>query len=91
MTNNEAIKTLKANYPDACYGQLREAVDTAINALEAVDGIPHFDYCEGLEKGYKKGKQEGYTEGYNSAVHDYQIGATYDPDTNTYWDVRKRK
>lgn len=34
MTNAEAIKTLKANYPDACYEQLREAVDAAIEALK---------------------------------------------------------
>lgn len=34
MTNSEAIETLKANYPDACYEQLREAVDKAIKALE---------------------------------------------------------
>lgn len=37
MTNKEAIMTLKANYPDACYGQLREAVDAAIEALKAQD------------------------------------------------------
>lgn len=37
MTNKEAIITLKANYPDACFGQLREAVDAAINALNAQD------------------------------------------------------
>lgn len=35
VTNEEAIKTLEANYPDACYEQLREAVDTAISALKA--------------------------------------------------------
>ena len=35
MTNNEAIETLRANYPDACYEQLREAVDAAIEALKA--------------------------------------------------------
>ena len=35
MTNAEAIETLRANYPDACYEQLREAVDKAIKALEA--------------------------------------------------------
>lgn len=35
MTNSEAIETLKANYPDPCYGSLREAVDTAIYALSA--------------------------------------------------------
>ena len=34
MTNKEAIETLKKNYPDACYEQLREAVDTAISALQ---------------------------------------------------------
>lgn len=33
MTNNEAIEVLRANYPDACFGQLREAVDMAIAAL----------------------------------------------------------
>lgn len=37
MTNTEAIETLRANYPDACYEQLREAVDTAIEALRAQD------------------------------------------------------
>lgn len=38
MTREEAIETLKANYPDACYEQLREAVDAAIEALKAQDG-----------------------------------------------------
>ena len=37
MTREEAIETLKANYPDACYKQLREAVDAAIEALKAQD------------------------------------------------------
>lgn len=36
MTNAEAIETLRANYPDACYEQLREAVDAAIEALTAL-------------------------------------------------------
>ena len=35
ITNAEAIETLRANYPDACFEQLREAVDKAIKALEA--------------------------------------------------------
>ena len=35
MTNAEAIETLRANYPDACYEQLREAVDAAIEVLKA--------------------------------------------------------
>lgn len=34
MSRDEAIEILKANYPDACYGQLRDAVDMAISALE---------------------------------------------------------
>ena len=34
MTNEEAIETLKANYLDACFKQLREAVDMAIEALK---------------------------------------------------------
>ena len=34
MTNTEAIETLRANYPDACFEQLREAVDKAIVALK---------------------------------------------------------
>ena len=33
MTKEEAIETLRANYPDACFEQLREAFDTAISAL----------------------------------------------------------
>ena len=37
MTNAEAIETLRANYPDACYEQLREAVDAAIEVLKAQD------------------------------------------------------
>ena len=37
MTNEEAIKTLEVNYPDACFEQLREAVDAAIEALKAQD------------------------------------------------------
>ena len=37
MTNEKAIETLKANYPDACFEQLREAVDMAIEALKAQD------------------------------------------------------
>lgn len=34
MTREEAIETLKANYPDACFEQLRDAVDAAIYALK---------------------------------------------------------
>jgi len=34
MTNQEAIETIKANYPDESYTMLREALDIAIKALE---------------------------------------------------------
>lgn len=40
MTNAEAIETLRANYPDACFEQLRAAVYKAIKALEAQEWIP---------------------------------------------------
>lgn len=33
MTREEAIDVLIANYPDACYAPLREAVDLAIEVL----------------------------------------------------------
>ena len=35
MTREEAIETLRANYPDKCYESLRNAVDIAIEALKA--------------------------------------------------------
>ena len=34
MTREESIDVLEANYPDSCYELLREAVDTAIEALK---------------------------------------------------------
>ena len=37
MTNEEAIETLKRNYPSECFEQLREAVDVAIKALKSTD------------------------------------------------------
>lgn len=37
MTIVEVIETLKANYPDACFEQLRDAVDAAIVVLKAQD------------------------------------------------------
>lgn len=37
MTITEAIEVLGANYPDACFEQLREAVDVAIVVLKAQD------------------------------------------------------
>lgn len=39
LINNQqdAIDILKANYPSACYEQLREAVDAAIIALQSAD------------------------------------------------------
>lgn len=43
MTNEEAIETLRANYPDKCYESLRSAVDIAIGALKAE---PYIEFCE---------------------------------------------
>lgn len=35
----EAIETLEANYPDACYEQLRDAVDVALAVLKQMAGM----------------------------------------------------
>ena len=35
MTRKEAVETLRANYPDKCFESLRNAVDIAIESLEA--------------------------------------------------------
>ena len=40
MTNEEAIKAIKANYPSGGYEDLREALDMAIQALEDSRWIP---------------------------------------------------
>lgn len=65
MTAEEAIATLKANYPDACYEQLREAVDTAIEALgkdinvpskSALDHIHNVVMDDAYRRGYRDGK-----------------------------------
>ena len=37
MTNQEAIETINANYPDERYTMLREALDLAIKVLEKQD------------------------------------------------------
>ena len=39
MTNEEAIKTIKANFPSGGYEDLREALDMAIEALQEKDGV----------------------------------------------------
>ena len=68
MTNVEAIETLRANYPDACYSQLREAVDVAIQALKAQDAaedneIKGIDVCvhclDAIRELSVKNKKEG--------------------------------
>ena len=40
MTNEEAIKAIKANYPSGGYEDLRKALDMAIKALEDSRWIP---------------------------------------------------
>jgi DNA-directed RNA polymerase subunit RPC12/RpoP len=44
MTAKEAIETLRANYPDACFEQLREAVDAAIEALKDAQPETHEEH-----------------------------------------------
>lgn len=39
MTNKEAIETIKANYPDERYTMLREALDMAMEVLEAQEPL----------------------------------------------------
>ncbi len=39
MTRKEAIDVLKKNYPDSCFELLREAVDTAFEALAKMEAI----------------------------------------------------
>ena len=46
MTREEAIATLKANYPDVCFEQLRDAVDVAISALQQ----PEIIRCKSCSK-----------------------------------------
>ena len=62
MTTEEAIETLKANYPDACYEQLREAVDVAIFALKKPDIIRCRDCKHQIKNFYedKRRKDGGY-------------------------------
>ena len=72
MTNAEAIETLKANYPDACYEQLREAVDTAIEALEKQ--IPKELIAEG--DGYADGEMvydSFYCPSCDYHMEDYEV------------------
>ena len=46
MMNEEAIETLKRNYPSECFEQLREAVDMAIEALRnSAELISWLDEC----------------------------------------------
>ena len=53
MTIKEAIETLEANYPDACYEQLRKAVNVAISALKQPEIIRCKD-CKYHDEGYRR-------------------------------------
>lgn len=59
MTNAEAIETLRANYPDACFEQLREAVDAAIEALKVADMLEKLPSAQQEQNGYWR-NYEGY-------------------------------
>lgn len=71
MTREETIATLKANYPDACFEQLRDAVDTAISVLKQPEIIrckdckwwdksedSLFGYCMAMKHGYMSANWE---------------------------------
>lgn len=60
MSEQEAVITLKSNYPDACFEQLREAVDMAIAALEKQ--IPDFA-IKYLKEGLDKAKEQYLADG----------------------------
>lgn len=45
MTNQEAIETIKAHYPDERYTMLREALDMAMDVLKAGEPVkPYMDF-----------------------------------------------
>jgi hypothetical protein len=73
MMNKEAIETLKRNYPDACFEQLREAVDAAIVALKQSE-LQSRCMLKDLEKeiyDYRVDNiEDDYDKGYNQAVKD---------------------
>ncbi len=48
MTNQEAIKILKANYPTPNYSELCEAVDMAIAILREQKPVKPNTSCDGL-------------------------------------------
>lgn len=50
MTNEEAIKAIKANYPSGGYEDLRQALDMAINALEQEPILDKIESKEGAEE-----------------------------------------
>ena len=59
MTREEAVDVLKHNYPSACFTDLCEAVERAIQALSAqpeqCEDAVHAAYKHGKSKGIKKG------------------------------------
>jgi len=67
MTNSEAIETLRANYPDACYGLLRDAVDTAICALSTQPEIIRCKDC----KHWKSNEFIGNNDVLTANLHSY--------------------
>lgn len=80
MTNTEAIETLRANYPDVCFSLLREAVDAAIDALQAQDAtgdiISRQAAIDALEreKTYSTAYKDGYTQ--TDYFKQYNMGLT---------------
>ena len=72
MTNEEAIKAIKANYPSGGYERLREALDMAIKSLEERKTMTHEEAVGFLQTSgwlqdhdrqiYEQGKRDGNDE-----------------------------
>lgn len=76
MTREEAIETLRANYPDACFEQLREAVDKAIEALEAnaqSESCEYYALCRHGRDENKLRESLGFCEYCNKGADSYVV------------------
>lgn len=62
MTREEAINVLKHNYPSACFTDLCEAVDIAIQSLSAQTEIIRCENCVFFECGIRCGLRNEQTD-----------------------------
>lgn len=68
MTREEAIDVLKHNYPSACFTELCDAVEMAIQALKHASTIDLDSIiAEHEDIGYEKGRRDGFAEAIEEA------------------------